>query len=342
MLKLPVKELVVFGLISNRGMVVVAAALGLVSQTGLFNRDFGGWFERQIESGSGIPDPGIGDKLFLIPLFVLAAIVVLLVLMRVLSVTWAIFKLYGFTLTRRGDDLRTVYGLLTRVSATIPRRRIQLLSMRVSRLHRMLRRASVQVETAGGSGGGEGSDEVQGPITERLWLAPLIRRDRVPGLLSEVLPDLDTGDVDWQPISPRARRRILRKGLVLLTLLGAVSFAAFGAWGLVWLPLGVWLLWNHARRWVATAAYALTDDSVIFRSGWWGQSTTVVRFGKIQVLELSETPFDRRNRMASVKVDTAGASRVGHRIAIPYLEADIARRVLARLDAEASQTAFSW
>ena len=51
---------------------------------------------------------------------------------------WATLRLHGFRLTREGEDLRTEYGLLTRVAATIPLRRIQTLTLREGPLHRLV------------------------------------------------------------------------------------------------------------------------------------------------------------------------------------------------------------
>jgi membrane protein YdbS with pleckstrin-like domain len=46
--------------------------------------------------------------------------------------------------------------------------------------------------------------------------------------------------------------------------------------------------------------------------------------------------------MASVHVDTAGAGRVGHRVAIEFLEQAVARRLYSRISDEAGATAFRW
>ena len=82
--------------------------------------------------------------------------------------------------------------------------------------------------------------------------------------------------------------------------------------------------------------------AVFFRSGWLSHKVSVVRFNKMQTVALKESPFDRRNRMASVAVDTAGAAQEGHRIAIPYLDKETAETVARRLYAEASHTEYSW
>ena len=61
-----------------------------------------------------------------------------------------------------------------------------------------------------------------------------------------------------------------------------------------------------------------------------------------QILNLDESPFDRRRRMASVTVDTAGAAMARHRIDIPYLDRDIAEAIVERLYVEARGTEYRW
>ena len=68
----------------------------------------------------------------------------------------------------------------------------------------------------------------------------------------------------------------------------------------------------------------------------------MVRFTKIQAVDLSQNPFDRRHRMASLRVDTAGAGRTGHRLRIPYLATATAGDLQGRLALEAARTEFRW
>jgi putative membrane protein len=327
------RDVLLFGLISNKGMVVVAAALGVFWQLDLWERWASSLSRESLERYEHLLPR---ESLFTTVLFVLAALVALLVGMRLLSVLWAFGKFHGFRLTRRGDDLRAEYGLLPHVSKTIPRQRIQLLSMREGFLHRRCGRVAVQVETAGSAG------EEQGPSSDRLWLAPLIRRQNVASLLHEAIPELDLDAVRWEPVSSGARGRIFRRLIYVTMLATAGAVAGLGVWGLV-LPLPlVPIAWLHAKLWVAHAAYALTSGAVLFRSGWWNRRLSIARFGKIQSLERAESPFDRRHGMASLHVDTAGASRVGHAVDIPYLDGAVASRVMNRLYDEAGRTAFRW
>jgi putative membrane protein len=333
LVRLPTGEVVLFGLLSNRGMAVVAAAMGAIWQFDLFEFEDGrltfAGFEVEVPE---VPNPGLVAGLA----FGAAALIAAFALLRLFSVLLALLKFHGFSLRGRGEDLRAEYGLLTRISATIPRQRIQLLSTRAAALQRWCGRAAVQVETAGGAqaGGGSGVD--------RLWLAPLIRRERIDELLQRILPEIRMDAVVWRPIPRRARRRVFVRSLIVLLLATAVALPPFGKWGLILLAVGLPLVWLNAKLYVKHTAYALTENAVLYRSGWWVRRMSVVRFAKIQALRLGQSPFDRRHDMASVQVDTAGARRVGHRVQIAYLEAAVARRILATLYDEASRRAFRW
>jgi membrane protein YdbS with pleckstrin-like domain len=57
---------------------------------------------------------------------------------------------------------------------------------------------------------------------------------------------------------------------------------------------------------------------------------------------MDESPFDRRAAMARVRVDTAGAGDLSHRVAIPYLPKETALALCATLGAAAARTEFQW
>ena len=356
LLKLPAGELVKLGIVSNKGMVVVGAALGLLSQQGWWDMDWDEVVEPWLRPAAERLDlEGAAQWLdatrFAHPvatavLLGIAILVVAFVLLRLLSIGWFLLQLHDFTLTRRGTDIGAEYGLFTRISRTIPTLRIQSLKATESPLHRRFRRQSVELRTVGG----DASSDVEvdynpqqgGSGAKTQWLAPMLETARVPDLVRQVTPETDLSTVAWEPISGRARWRIVRRWLAVLvpgTLLAAL---AFHPWTLaVGATLGL-LGWLHARLYVKHAAYALTSWGILSRIGWWNRTLTIVRYGKIQTVTLGESPFDRRNGMASVRVDTAGAEAGGHTIAIPYLEAAVARRVAGRLYDEAGRRAFRW
>jgi len=325
------RDLVLVGLTSHRGLAVVAAALGLLWQLDPLDDVDERWLETRLSHLElAIPGP------LATVLLASAAALALLALLTLLSIAWAIVRYHGFTLRARGEDLRVEYGLFTRVSATIPKHRIQLLSLRRGPIHRLAGRTAVLIETAG-HGGGE-----KGRAADRLWLAPMSGERELTSLLRAVLADVDLETLEWRGLAAGARRRIARRGLVLAAIFAAGAVPVFGPWGLLVLPAGAVLAWFHAARYVEHAGWALAPEAVVYRSGWWTRRTSVVRYSKIQVLALGESPFDRRRRMATLQVDTAGAGRVGHAMDMRYLDAAAAAATLDRLAQETRVRPFRW
>lgn len=338
---LPLRELLLCGLLENKGMVVIGAAYGVVWETGVMDAFWGGLFgDESVGRGFFRAIFGFlfdGQPLPVVPIALGAVVGAgLLVFVRLVSMAWAFVRLYEFRLTRIGDDLRTVYGLFTRVTTTVPIRRVQTVIVSSGPLHRWLGRATVRVETAGGVG------ENQSGASVREWLAPLIRVEAVPALVQQVVPGFDLSALTWQPVHARAFRRAVKPNLLVaggLTMAAALAIG-WGAVGVLILALP-WALLS-ARQYVAYLGWAETDDVVVMRSGWIWKRLTLARVNKIQAVTLYQSPFDRRAAMARVRVDTAGARELAHRIDVPYLDLAVASDLHQRLSTHAASTAFKW
>jgi putative membrane protein len=339
LLKLHPRELLLAGFIDSRGLVIVGAAFGLLWEAGLFDPTLDMIFgesasERGVVRmsirgliGGGIPSPASMALMA-------GALAAVLLFIRVLSMMWSLVRLYGFRLDRTGDDLRTEFGLFTRVMATIPLHRIQTLTIREAPLHRFFAKASVRVDSAG-SEGGEGA-------VKRESLAPIVSSSALPQLLRDVLPDVDMSRMAWQPVDPRGFRRALRVSLIMAAFFTTPFVVVLKWWTLALLTaLSAWAV-VHAHLYVKHLGWALVDQAVLFRSGYLWRRVTIARYTKIQAVTLSESPFDRRARMARVRVDTAGASDASHRVDIPYLGRETAGRLHHLLAGQAAQTTFKW
>ncbi len=352
LLRVPTGELVKLGIVSNKGLVVVAAVLGLLAQSrpdGDFLEPAWRFAAERLPLGAAaewLTGLRMADPVLTVVLLAVALLAAAFVLLRVLSVAWFLLQLHGFTLTRRGSDLRADYGLLTRVRRTIPTARIQSLTATESPLHRRFRRQSLELRTVGG--GAASGDDVDfdpssdGGKAESQWLAPMVEAAQVPVLLRQVLPEVDLAGVAWRRLAAGARRRILVRGLAVAAAVTLLATLPAGAWGLALAPPAALAAWLHAHRWVAHAAYAVTAWGVLFRSGWWARKLAIVPLARIQTVGLGESPFDRRHGMASVRIDTAAGAASGYTIAIPYLERAVAADVARRLYAEASGRGFRW
>lgn len=340
LLRLPARELVIAGLIQGRGLIVIGALFGLLWETGLLDRataalfgdDLGGrglvrQLLRAAMTGSVTPWRSLA--------LTAAAFVAFLIVTRLFSVAWSLVRLHGFTLSRTGGDLRIDFGLFTRVSATIPLRRIQTVTVLDGPLHRLFGRASVRIETAGG----EGDESVR---LQRQWLAPVITAQDVPAMCHAILPSVDATRVAWHPVDPRGVRRARIAGLVRVTALSAVLLPILEWMTPVLFLAGALATELDARRSVRALRWGATDSGVFLRSGWVWRREMVAPCAKIQAVAVLANPFDRRLSMARVEVDTAGGGAAAHRLSVPYLARETADTLAATLGRQAARTAFRW
>lgn len=334
LLRLPASELVKFGLIDNRGMILVAGFFGLLQQTGALEL-WGAFLKARISSQA--VDTLTTFAPLAQALLGFALLVALVLLVRVFSILLTLVTLHGFRLTRAGDDFRVRYGLATRVSLTLRARRIQAAYATETLLHRVFRRVSVRVDLAGGAATGQSSEEANIKIR---WLAPLAEPAQARSLIAQALPDIDVArPLAWQPLAPGARRRIFVK----ICAAWSVSLLVLAALLRTWLPLALLVAtaiisWWHAVMYVRYTRWALHEDALFFRRGWLTRRLAIVPRNRVQVVCVTSSPFDRRHRMAAVRVDTAGAAAQADQVRIPYLEAQVARELAAALYASAAKS----
>ncbi|WP_420616449.1 PH domain-containing protein [Candidatus Palauibacter sp.] len=341
LLHLPARELLLHGLLQNRGMVLIAAAFGLAWELGLFERASDwiageqSWIGPAVE---GAASDVVAAGILVTVVAITALVVAFVIFARVLSVAWTLVRLHDYRVVRSEEGLRATFGMLTQVAATIPLRRVQTVTIHEGPLQRWAGRVAVGVQTAGGSQAGQSGNA----DPHRHRLAPILRRDRLREFLREVIPELDVPEVGWEPVSPLAFRRVVRGTCFLATLASVPLYFTLGAWGVAF--HAAFLAWAvfYARRYVECLGWALKDDMVWFRSGWLWRRTTIARYTRIQVVALRTTPIDRWRGMARLLVDTAGAGAAAHKVDIPYLPLDTALELRAHLAAEAARTAFRW
>jgi putative membrane protein len=324
LLALPPGELVRYGLIDNRGLIVVAAVFGMLHQTGLL-RVLETHVERFLDrlAIDAVISMGPAAQVLL----AVATLTALVAAVRALSIGFALLSFHGFTLSAANGDFRVRYGLLTRVTMTLRIARIQAVHQAESLLHRWFGRVSVRVDLLGGlEAGGEATAE------RTHWLAPICRPEQSARLMHLALPDVSfESEAAWQQLATGARRRIFKRSAVVWTLvllLPGVWLA--GRWALTlpiatvpWAAMYAWLYVRHTR-------WALTEDAVLFREGWFNRRMMIVPRTRVQSAIRLQSPFDRRWRMATASVDTAGVRR-GQFLRIRYLPEGIAQQLVDSL-----------
>jgi putative membrane protein len=347
------RELALLSVIQNRGLLPIGAVVGVLWELGLLERVAELVFGENVRTGGFLRDAVAAVANGRVPeawqiAGALATFGGALAVVQILSVIWVVARLHGFVLTRTGDGLRTDYGLLTRVTTTVPLRRVQTLTIQQGPLQRLAGRASVRVETAGGGSGGSGGVSPQlGGSGEsgkggREWLAPIIRTADVRDLVRSVLPGVDPDALTWHAPHPGAFRRAVKPTVLTAMVVSGVSAVSLGPGAIAALPVLLYWAVLSARKRIQHMAWAETDDVVAFRSGWIRRYVTIARMAKIQVVRLTESPFDRRAQMSRVRVDTAGAGERSHGVDIPYLGRDVAIGLSRRLALGAASTEFRW
>ena len=317
-------EIVRFGLIDNRGMIIVAAALGLLAQGGFFE-NLGAWAGPLLGwlPWSDFTSFGPAARVLLGG----ATAMVLIAGMRALSIVLAFVMLFDFRLTRTATDLHTRYGLLTRISRTLRQPRIQAVHQTETLLHRLFERMSLRVDLAGGPGT-EASQQDDRNRWRDLWLTPLCSRDDAERLIRVALPQVRLSGLLWHTLAPRARWRIFRMLSLWWLVAASVPTVWFtGWWAAAILPAALPLIWLHAHHYVKHTGWALHHDFFVLKRGWLTRKLAVVRRDRIQSVRLRESPFDRRYRMTQLHVDNAGATSSSHRFALSYLDRDDAERL---------------
>ncbi len=336
LLTLSTGELVRLGLISNRGMLVVAAAFGALAQTGdnVFGVLVEGWGKVAFGGLSEWVGRHLHDSALGIAVTASSLLLVALVLVRLLSVLLAILQYHGFTLSEEAGRLRVERGLLARSRSSARRRRIQAWSLREGVLHRWFDRRSLRVDTAASQRG----QQEQHTLKD---LAPIATPGRCDELIQHFLPDAGWGALDWQPLHRHAWLRIAMPGLLFALLATAALCWRFGSWGLLTLALLPLQLWR-AHRIASACGWACNGRLAAWRSGWLSKTWNFAEVDKLQALRLARSPLDRRLGMASLLLDTAGASPFGAPLHLRHLPVQAARELSARLGSQLARRPLHW
>lgn len=134
-------------------------------------------------------------------------------------------------------------------------------------------------------------------------------------------------ELDWTAMPPEHRKEVLVQSAITLGILLAVSLVVGVAPpyppALAWLfallaPLLVVLLGVGAAalalKRISLKGYALRTHDIAYRSGLFWRKVVVLPFNRVQHVEVSSGPLQRRFGLASLKFYTAGGSSVDLKI----------------------------
>jgi len=205
----------------------------------------------------------------------------------------------GFTLSRSADGkyLHIKRGLLERRESTVPLARIQAIKVVEGVLRQPFGFAALRVESAG-FGAEEGVSTA---------LFPLLPRREAENLLRAAVPEFAASLDQLEPLPDRARRRYAFRSALPALLLAAPGAVVFFPWGLLALvlivPASLYGLLRHR-----TAGHDLEGERLVLRFRRLARTTVIVPRGRLQSRGYSVSPFQKRMKLATLKVEVASGS----------------------------------
>jgi putative membrane protein len=261
------------------------------------------WFERRIPDPDRWARRDIGridadvSQFAHLGLFISAALVLLVLLLGVITgVLRTVARDYRFRLSRAPSGFRRRRGLFTLSEVVIPLRRVQLAILGSGLIRQRLGWHDLQFQTLSAEAQQSGHQAA----------APFARIEEIMPILAEAgIADLPRQE-EYIRVSRRAvLRRYLSHILPFAIVALAVSvFLPIALIGLVPLGLGaamVVLQWRRHR-------YVLREKALYISEGILSQRLWILPYDKLQTISVTRSPLQRRFGLATVSIDTAGAS----------------------------------
>lgn len=220
----------------------------------------------------------------------------------VLGVGSMVLNLWDLRVAAVGDDLQLAHGLLQVRALSMPRRRVQHVTIVDGPLQHALGIVAVTLHSAAPPTGAAGN---QTNVASRFFV-PYVPRDDLAATL-ELLLGGDWALPELTPRGPAARRRAVLRRALLGAAVGALTLAA-GPAGVLVIVAGVaggwlWGLGAHHR-----AGWAETPRMVVLAHGFWIRRTALVPVARVQSARATASPFQRRAGLATIHLDVAGGS----------------------------------
>jgi putative membrane protein len=266
-------------------------------------------------------------------LLALVLVTLLLAVLLLVSVIGAFLRYHGFALTADGDVLRANAGLLTRHEHSVNRIKVQSVAVTQNAILRLFGRLRLRVRQAGG---GRQSGSLD-------FLVPIARDEQVQAIGREIFREeygrslLDPRDAGFHPVA----RQYVRSRTLLFGVLPGCGAAALlspaagpvALLALAWIPVCALLAWQVHRR----LGFAVGAEGLAFRSGFIGSRVVVWLHRKVQRISVTQSPFQRRKNLATLRIHLAAGS-----VRIPFIDAATARRLRDYVLYKAESSPLPW
>ncbi|KIL48576.1 PH domain-containing protein [Jeotgalibacillus campisalis] len=275
--KMSAKDLVIMATTSGGAGVVISGLLIFLSQFSEFIP-----YETVMDEFMDVVQSGI--------LIVAVTVFIVLFFAWLIAVAMTFIRYASFTVKLVDKDLVITRGLLEKKQTTIPLNRIQGIRFNQNLLREPFKYAAVTIESAGGSALEKDSNTIR--------LLPMIRSSEAPRILEEILPEYEWS-TDFTGAPKRSIFRYMFWNLLFISfIIAPVSyfFYPYGLLSLLLYPLLAGLSWLQYK----SAGYRLSEDQLTVQFRVFDKQIVYMKKKRIQSLELKETWFQRKGRVATL------------------------------------------
>ncbi|WP_323756785.1 PH domain-containing protein [Roseivirga sp.] len=235
--------------------------------------------------------------------FVASAILVTIISF-LFSLGNSLLKYYDLKLWMSKNGLKLVRGLLNREEVTINRNKVQMVSWSTNPIRKLFKMYTLQIAQASSSEVNAHKSKINVPGSYKEQLAKVINM---------VFPSEYLGTEVKHSISPVIKFRIvlfygILPSLVALSAWFLIEDAAF--YFLLVLPLSFFLGQTYHKK----RSYEINEELIRSNGGIVGTENVLTQIHKIQAVKVKQSWYQRRKRLATIKLYTAAGE-----MSIPYI-----------------------
>jgi len=251
------------------------------------------------------------ERIYQLGLFIIGILLFLYALIALaISLVMSIIRFFDLALYRQEDGFRVTYGLFTKRQITIKDNKIQVFKWEDNLLRKLPSIFNMQIKQAASAAVRRKKSSI--------FLAG-IPASRIHYFLDTFYRDTPYKIEHFTPISTWW----LIRRMVVLTILSLLALSAvwYFPFHPIFFVLGGILLYSYISSYCyfRKKRFGLNDEVIHIKGGHFGDENELVPTYKIQGIQVTQSPFQRRKNLASVVIFTAAGN-----LSIPYIPREIA------------------
>ena len=311
--KMPVKSLILTGMSNGKSLLFIFIIVSFITQI------ISTFFDDEIYEA-------IFNQAAKLALPILIGIILLFIIISwIFSVIRSAMTFFGFTVRNVASKIEIEQGLIDHKTISIEKHRIQEVCISQGLIRRIIGYAEISVKTATleitSNKGGTGESGIMGTTV----IHPFISIREIDYFLGMLLPEFNGASRAFEAFPKKAHARSIRRHVIWCIIMEVVLFASislivsdsaeesllyfFNLYGTpVVIIAAVILLLCIITGHLSYKGRGACKNDLFFsiRKGAWGKTFSYIPRRKIQIAKVSENPFQRFSKLATIK-GTTGA-----------------------------------